>query len=237
MHHCFSSSSVQLHFFFFKEGILACRRGQSGRGLCLFGTTRNTQPPPHLYLTLFFPHSNDFLLEERDERNKKEKENRKTAGSKHLTGGCRHPHPVVCRPGSGALGQSASSPSVYLRVCQIWLRRCPFPSWPSLEEVKHLDFTAHPEEPSAQAHNGALNPLSTQQRHKSEQRRKNVLGWVVSWLFPLIFTAAEGEAKHTIRHSGWHLAFHLKVLQISLWKNLLCVAWQATAQIITTSKI
>lgn len=66
----------------------------------------------HLHLVLFF-FQFQWLPAGKvgwaKDKKKTEKENSKTAGSKHLTGGCQHPLPVVCRLGSGVLGQPAPS--------------------------------------------------------------------------------------------------------------------------------
>ena len=49
----------------------------------------------------------------------------------------RMPTPSSCRVPAWhrCSGPISSLCSINLRVCRIWLRRCTFPSWPSLEEV------------------------------------------------------------------------------------------------------
>lgn len=92
----------------------------------------NTQPLLHLHLIIFFFNSNDFLIEEWDERGKKgegeEQNSRKQALNRRM------PTPCSCRVPARfrCSGPISSLLSIYLRVCRIWLRRCTFrddPFW------------------------------------------------------------------------------------------------------------
>lgn len=92
---------------------------------------QHTTPSPSSFNYFFF-NSNDFLIEEWDERGKKgegeEQNSRKQALNRRM------PTPCSCRVPARfrCSGPISSLLSIYLRVCRIWLRRCTFrddPFW------------------------------------------------------------------------------------------------------------
>lgn len=176
-------------------------------GFCLSGTAHS---PLFIFMYSFFKFQ--WLPAWRVGWEGKKEERCKTAGSKHLTGGCQHPLPVVCRLGSGAVGQSAPPPptnSIYLRVCRIWLRRCSF----------HDDPFWRKYNVSGKKRRGFLLPYRFIIEHeppmetlKLTKNKECSECWVISCLFSLILTAAVGNAKQIFQPRVWFLAFHLKVL-------------------------
>lgn len=177
------------------------------------------------------------------EKRKRRKRAAKTAGSEHLTGGCRHPHPVVCRLGSGALGQSAPSAPFTSGCAGFGSEGAPFhhdPLWRKYNvSGKKRIFTAGP---SVEDHNGALNPLTTHQRDKIEQRIKNV--WSVGLsadYFPWFFLLLSKQSSPAFGswHSTWRSYNRQNQIKCVMEKKqkLLCVAWHATTQMIPSSEI